>query len=48
MKGPRCRNAGDIAGQRNGDIYENPTEKINLAEHNQTTKHRQPDNEQER
>jgi hypothetical protein len=45
---PRQRNAGDIAGQRNADSCERPIKKIDLAEHNKTTKHCQPDHEQER
>jgi hypothetical protein len=48
LLGPRERNAGHIAGQRNADACERHTEKINLAEHNKTTKHCQPDNEKER
>ena len=45
---PRYRKAGHIAGQRNADARERRTEKINLAEHNKTTKRCQSDNEQER
>jgi hypothetical protein len=48
LLGPRQRNAGHIAGQRNADAFERPTKKIKLAEHNKTNKHCQPDDEQER
>jgi hypothetical protein len=48
LSGPRQRDAGHIANQRNADACERHTKKLNLAEHNKTTKHCQPDNEQER
>jgi hypothetical protein len=39
---PRQHNAGEIAGQRNADSSERPTEKGHFAEHDITAKHCQP------
>ncbi len=44
----RSRNADEIARQRNADACERSTEKVNLAEHSQSSKRCQTDNEQER